>query len=250
MCVRACMHACACVRLRVCCLRADTKCDRRYARDTHRRLVACAGSGTWHSTLAHTRAQLCSGRQRTGLLRTHRMTNLRAKILDIWKPSAMSMISQISARSGTTMDTGRNRALSDSGSSARPANDGMRRAARPSTLAHALARATHIPLNRGNKKGDAGAQAARRGLHAQGSVPHSALGHALARTPTTPPSRTPAGHEKGIKTGRGCTQTQAAQHRVCPRTYPCGRQEAACANARPHATLYPLRGSQTPPTPG
>lgn len=35
-----------------------------------------------------------------------------------WKPSAMSMISQISPRSGTTMDTGRNSALSDSGSSA------------------------------------------------------------------------------------------------------------------------------------
>ena len=45
------------------------------------------------------------------------MTNLRESSLDDWNPSAMSMISQMRPRSGTTMDTGRNSALSDSGSS-------------------------------------------------------------------------------------------------------------------------------------
>ena len=39
-----------------------------------------------------------------------RPTNLRAKDLAAWKPSAISMTSQMRARSGTVMETGRNRA--------------------------------------------------------------------------------------------------------------------------------------------
>lgn len=40
----------------------------------------------------------------------YKMMNLRDSSLDCWKPSDMSIISQISARSGAAIETGRNRA--------------------------------------------------------------------------------------------------------------------------------------------
>ena len=49
--------------------------------------------------------------------------NLRDSSLDCWKPSAISMISQMSARSGTAMETGRKSACGGGGREGRMRSD-------------------------------------------------------------------------------------------------------------------------------